>query len=170
MGKNDSQRPVRCWQYRSLTGAIVNCGVWLTAYLCFRVATEVLPHGRSPYVMGTLGVLLLPVLFVLEQWIKAGGPLRSTIPKAPGWPRFWELFGYCLPKKPRERVYEPGRNELLEDYLETRGRYRTAWSRRWLCFCFTFRTVLLVVDCWRALVTDKAVGIILQPIRSLFGR
>ena len=77
-----------------------------------------------------------------------------------GWPRFWELFGFCLPRKICEEVDEPGRNELLEDYFLAR-KYRTKWARRWLTFCFTFRTVLLVADCWRVLLKNGAVKIIL---------
>lgn len=79
------------------------------------------------------------------------------------WPRFWELFGYCLPKKTRDKVYEPGRNELLEDYLLAR-KYRTKWARRWLTFCFTFRTALLIADCWVVLARDKAVKVLLGLI------
>lgn len=70
----------------------------------------------------------------------------------PGWPRFWELFGFLLPRKTREKVYDEIRNELLEDYYYTRKKYRTKWARRWLTLCFTFRTFLVIGDCWRVLL------------------
>lgn len=78
----------------------------------------------------------------------------------PGWPRFWELFGFCLPRKTRDKVYEPCHVELLEDYQLAR-KYRTKWARRWLTVCFTFRTTVLIADCWRVLLKDGAVKILL---------
>lgn len=76
----------------------------------------------------------------------------------PGWPRFWELFQYILPKRIREKVYEPGHNELLDDYLLTRRKFRTWFARAWLNFCFTLRTLLLILDCWRVLLAEKSIG------------
>lgn len=102
--------------------------------------------------------------------------LRSSLTyfPRPGWPRFWQLFGFCLPKKTREIVYEPGRNELLEDYQLTRRQYRTKWARRWLAFCFTFRTVLLIADCWRVLLGQGAMKVLLgfvpHSVRQWFTR
>lgn len=86
---------------------------------------------------------------------------REGVQKAPrGFRRFWELFSYILPHRVRERVFEPAFNELLEDYLEIRGRYRTRWAKRWLTVAFTFRTVLMVADCIRAILADRAVRFI----------
>jgi hypothetical protein len=66
--------------------------------------------------------------------------------------RFLDLFSYLLPRKTRERVFEPAREELLEDYLTSYSHYRTLWARRWLTFCFTFRTAWMVADCIRVML------------------
>lgn len=88
----------------------------------------------------------------------------------PGWPRFWELGQYLLPKKTRKRIYEPAHQELLEDHILIKKRYRTKWAKRWLNFCFAFRTLLLFSDCWRALLANKAFQMLLKlvpvPIRE----
>lgn len=72
-------------------------------------------------------------------------------------PRAWELFGFLLPRSIRDSAYEAGRNELLEDYVLARKKYRTRWARHWLVFCFTTRTALLWSDCLRVWGQDKAV-------------
>ncbi|WP_417378171.1 hypothetical protein [Gimesia sp.] len=91
----------------------------------------------------------------------------------PGWPRFWEMGQYLLPKKTRERVYTPAHQELTEDYIKTR-KIRSKWARRWLNLCFTFRTLLLITDCWRALLTDKSFQMLLKlvpvPFREWWSR
>jgi hypothetical protein len=74
-------------------------------------------------------------------------------------PRMWDLFSYLLPRQTRERVFEPARQELLEDYL-TSSSYRTPWARRWLTLCFTFRTALMVADCIRVMLISP-VGLFL---------
>jgi len=74
----------------------------------------------------------------------------------PDFPRFWDLFAYLLPSKIRAQAYEPALQELREDYLVARRRYRTNSSRRWLTLCFTVRTALLVVQSFRVLVGDRA--------------
>lgn len=79
---------------------------------------------------------------------------RKTI-AFPGFPRCWSLFGYLLPRETRVRVFEPRQQELLEDYTLARRFYRTRWARRWLVFCFTFRTALMVLECFRAMAVDK---------------
>ena len=66
----------------------------------------------------------------------------------------WKNFSYLLPRKTRERVFEPAYQDLFADHLETR-RKRGKWFRRWLTFCFVFRTVLMVGDCFRALLADR---------------
>lgn len=90
--------------------------------------------------------------------------LRNLLPRAPGFPRFWELLGYVLPKKTRERVFTPTYQELLEDYVSVRRKYRTKWARRWLNFCFTFRTLLMIGDCFRAMMADKAFQLLLRLV------
>jgi hypothetical protein len=74
---------------------------------------------------------------------------------ATGFPRIWALFAYLLPKAIRESAYEPSRQDLLEDYLLARRSYRTKWARRWLAFCFTFRTAVLVIQSLRAMLGEK---------------
>jgi len=81
----------------------------------------------------------------------------------PKYPTILRLFGYFLPKSIRERVYDPVRNELLEDYYETR-RFRSRSGRLWLGFCFTFRLILLVLECCRAVMADSTVHLVLMTM------
>jgi hypothetical protein len=73
----------------------------------------------------------------------------------PGFPRVWSLAAFLLPQALRERVYEPAIQEMYEDYLLTRRAYRTKWSRRWLCLCFTIRTAVLWEQSLRAWGGDR---------------
>ena len=93
--------------------------------------------------------------------------LRSWMVRLPDFPRFWELFAFILPRKTRERVYDPCHQELLADYLLTRRKYRTKWAKRWLSLCFTFRTFLLVAECIRVMLADKAIRFIGRSIPSV---
>jgi hypothetical protein len=79
-------------------------------------------------------------------------------------PRWWRLFSYVLTRKTRDRVFEPAYQELLEDYLTTRGKYRTKWAKRWLTFSYTFRTCLIVLDCLRAMLADKAIALLARVV------
>ena len=89
---------------------------------------------------------------------------QSAREKAPfNWPRLWELLSFLLPRKTRERVFEPCRNELLEDFQRAK-KYKGKWETRWLWFCFTLRTALLVLDCWRAVVAEKALSLALKGV------
>lgn len=67
----------------------------------------------------------------------------------------WIILGFAFPKSIRTRVYDPIHNELLEDYYETR-QYKSGGARIWLVVCFTFRTILLLLECCRAVLADKA--------------
>ena len=87
----------------------------------------------------------------------------------PGFPRVWKLLAFALPREVRTRVFEPAHQELLEDYLVARGRYRAKWSRRWLIFCFTVRTFLMIVDSLRAVLGLKAVRLLLWSAGFFFG-
>jgi hypothetical protein len=73
-----------------------------------------------------------------------------------GLPRFLRLFSYILSHKVRDRIFEPAFQEILGDFLVAPGTYQTKWPRRWLNFCFTFRTVLMIFECLRATITDQA--------------
>lgn len=85
----------------------------------------------------------------------------STPNSGMSWPGAWELLGFLLPKRTRIMVFEPGRNELLEDWLISRVQYTSRACRCWFFFCFTVRTVLLLADCWRALAADKSIQLII---------
>ena len=102
---------------------------------------------------GTLIVLVVEFGFPLLIWLWLN---RIRVLPALSFPRIWELFAFVLPKKFRERVYEPAHQELLEDYLLVRQKYRTKGARRWLAFCFCWRTFWLVVQCFQAVFADKA--------------
>lgn len=87
----------------------------------------------------------------------------------PGFPRVWELLGFLLGRTIRERIYTPIHHELLEDYLLAK-RYRTKGARRWLAFCFTLRTLVLLAECVRAALADKGARLLLklmpEPLRE----
>lgn len=81
-------------------------------------------------------------------------------------PHVWDLFRFMLPKRTRERIYEPAYNDLLALYLEAQqSRYQTKWARRWLWFCFAFQSFWLVVKCYRAL----AIGSVIADSAGLCG-
>ena len=88
---------------------------------------------------------------------------------AKGFPRFLQLFGYILPRETRERIYEPGKGDLLEDYLETRKKYRTKWSKRWLAVCFTIRTIVLFAGALRGFLLEKCLWLVPKTVRSWMG-
>lgn len=64
-------------------------------------------------------------------------------------PRIWDLMGFLLPRESRLRVYKPAIEERKLDYYEAFEANTGKWARRWLGFCFAFRTAVLVGDCWR---------------------
>jgi hypothetical protein len=82
---------------------------------------------------------------------------------------FWALFPFILPRRLREQVYEPSYQELLEDYHVARRSYRTKWARRWLTFCFTLRTLVLVAQCFGALLSDRGWQVLKWTLFLLFG-
>jgi len=86
-----------------------------------------------------------------------------------GWPGVWELFGFLLSHKVRERLYMPAVNELLRDYLAAK-RYHSKWALRWLDFCFFLRTALLAIDCIRAAGIDKLASYIIRLIPTPWKR
>ncbi|MBP3957736.1 hypothetical protein J8F10_20995 [Gemmata sp. G18] len=66
--------------------------------------------------------------------------------------RWWNLFPFLLPRSVREKVYEPAHEELKEDYLLAHALREGWFSKRWLSFCFTVRTMILVnQSLWAAL-------------------
>jgi hypothetical protein len=87
--------------------------------------------------------------------------LESTVaeplPGEAGFPRFWEILAYLLPRDSRQRVYEPARAELLEDYLLSRSCRRGWWSRLAVDAVFLVRTLLLAGECGRVLFASRVV-------------
>lgn len=79
-------------------------------------------------------------------------------------PRVWELFQFLLPKKIREKVYEPAHQDLLQHHLLAR-RYRGRWSRRWLTFAFILRTVVLFLQSVRAWVVSELIKVFPSFVR-----
>ena len=77
----------------------------------------------------------------------ATGP--SVERQEPALPRIWDLMGFLLPRESRLRVYKPAIEERKLDYYEAFEANTGKWARRWLGFCFAFRTAVLVGDCWR---------------------
>lgn len=101
-----------------------------------------------------------PVIYLVTRKRTIG--LLSAV-RWPGFPRAWELLGFLLGRIIRERIYTPVHQELLEDYMVAK-RYRTKWARRWLAFCFTLRTFLLLGECFRAALADKGAQLLLKLI------
>jgi len=93
----------------------------------------------------------------------------GTNVKVIGPPRFWNLFGYVFSHRIKSRIFEPALNEMIEDYLLARKDCRTQWARRWLNFCFNFRMVLTVLECFRVVIADRAfrslARLLPEPIR-----
>jgi hypothetical protein len=44
--------------------------------------------------------------------------------------------------------------------------YKGKWETRWLGFCFTFRTILLVLGCWRAMLATAALTLLFKAVRE----
>lgn len=71
-------------------------------------------------------------------------------------PSFWDAFKYLLPEKTRREAFEPAYNDMLNMFIEAKRHRRTPMVC-WLVFCFTFRTVLMVADCFRVMLSSQAV-------------
>ncbi len=76
-------------------------------------------------------------------------------PSSPEFPRIWTLLALLFPRKVRTEVYEPALEELKADCLSERRKSRTAWERRWVTFCFTLRTLVLVCQSFGAWMGDR---------------
>jgi hypothetical protein len=83
--------------------------------------------------------------------------VAEPLPGEAGFPRLWEILAYLLPRDARQRIYEPARAELLEDYLLSRSCRRGWWSRLAVNGVFLVRTLLLAGECGRVLFTSGAV-------------
>lgn len=78
---------------------------------------------------------------------------------------FWDIFQYILPRQTRLRVYTPAHLELAYEYITTFAAHNGKAARIWLHCCFIFRTLLLLLDCVQAILTDR-VAILIR--RHLF--
>jgi hypothetical protein len=83
--------------------------------------------------------------------------LAEPLPGEAGFPRCWEILAYLLPRDARQRIYEPARAELLEDYLLSRTCRRGWWSNLAVTAVFLVRTLLLAGECGRVLFASRAV-------------
>jgi len=136
------------------------CGV-IYVYFFLPVWGEVATPFLQLKLIGTL------ITFVIMNTELLPRLLLWTSSVITGWPRIWDLLGYCLPKKTRTTVYDPITQELLEDYLTTRQKYRSKPARCWLNFCFLLRTVLLMIDCWRVLLADKTIQMLAKIVPAM---
>lgn len=73
-------------------------------------------------------------------------------------PAWWELFRYVLPKNVETQVFDPTYNDLLADYLSASHHFKHGGRRKWLTFCFGFRTIVMFLECLRVFVTDRTIG------------
>lgn len=92
----------------------------------------------------------------LAEYLDLVRQLAPRLPAAPpsfDWPAKWRLFSFILPKRTRDRAFEPLFNELVDDFLECR-RYKRPWERRWIAISFTVRTALMILECLRVAALD----------------
>ncbi len=74
-----------------------------------------------------------------------------------GWPRLWELLGFVLPRRTREKLFAPSFADLIKDYMSMRhARYQTTGCGAWLTFCFTIRTVEVILQCHRCCAEERS--------------
>jgi hypothetical protein len=119
----------------------------------FVVKVEFIQRGASVILDGSAIRRLVCDETPRESSPSAG---ESTRRKPTSWLGTLALFGRLLPRKTRKRVFTPAYEEIKEDYLEA-CKLCTPWKRRWLSCCLVFRTGLMVADCFRALLVDRAV-------------
>jgi hypothetical protein len=80
-------------------------------------------------------------------------------------PRLWALFGFCLRKKTRERIFEPALQDLLTQYLKAQ-QFSGRAERCWLTFCFTFRTISLISSCYKVVTSATAITVFMRFLPS----
>jgi hypothetical protein len=89
------------------------------------------------------GVSLVSQTLEAKKFVAGQNFEAKQVPK--GLPQLWRLFSFILPRKIRERVFEPAYKDMLAEYMQAR-RCRTKWAKRWLAAAFTIRSVFMVVD------------------------
>jgi hypothetical protein len=80
---------------------------------------------------------------------------------------FWELFSFILPAKTRKEAYEPAFNDLKADYVRAL-QFKSSSEKRWLKFCFTIRTVAMVINCLWVLAGAKFRKVIWNSISESY--
>ena len=84
------------------------------------------------------------------------GPKPQAEPVSlPDFPRIWRLFGFLLPRRVRQEVFEPAQEEMKEDYLRALRPLCTRGEARWLTMCFSFRTMVVVFQSAGAAIGDR---------------
>lgn len=122
-----------------------------------RVMAEVRVHSHQRQTLRT--ILGRAIGWVSEPGMSRGVDVRRTL----------RIFSFCLPGPVRQRAFEPAYEDLAKDYKRA-SRYRGAWTRRWLTFCFLIRAALLVVQSLRAFVLDQLLWLLPPAIRGWFTR
>lgn len=102
---------------------------------------------------------IVVTLFAFHTW--------RTNPQKVGVPglrmlHFCELFAFVLTHKTRREVFEPFFEEMKQDYLVMRALVITSLGRKWLNFCFGWRTFWMVLDCLRVGFASKSVGVVMK--------
>jgi hypothetical protein len=78
-------------------------------------------------------------------------------------PRYWELLGFVMSKRTRERIFEPAYLDLMQQHAKAmEERFNRPWILVWLNFCFALRSILLVAECWRVAGFTVAIGFVLK--------
>jgi len=119
----------------------------------------VYPDNAMYFALTPVAALATVAIGILNQGTLFRDSLRQV-----NWPDTWDLFSYFLPKKTRERVFEPAREDLLKQYRKSNRKYKNKAARLILNLAWSFRFAILVADCWRALLTDKAFGLLLNAV------
>ncbi|QDT94152.1 hypothetical protein [Gimesia algae] len=166
--------------------AIFNINNFLWLMITFSVLSifaEANSISSLPFIIGSffkrclllacsLVVIMLCRSFYIE-YKDNSKEVDSDDPIVFGWPYFWDLLKYSLPKRIREKLYTPAHLDLLNDYNESRV-YRKKYERIYLNFCFGLNTLWLYLDCVWRLVVEKSYGLVLfllpEEVREWWSR
>lgn len=157
--RNDTVPLLRRW-----SGLIVGLATTVTlAVIVAILSNKPLPTTWTLYRACAPVLIASPFLEVgvgmLYAWFR-----QPPCVEYPSWPVLWRLIGFVFPRKIRLGIYEPGRQDLLQDYLEARQLSKSKLSRYFLRLCLAWHTCLLFLGCVRALCSDKFVGWLLRII------
>ena len=121
------------------------------------VPVRAMKHKCDANLYGVVARVFLSVGTMLSGPANPQFRRSGTKTSQASFPRFWELFGYVLPKSIRQKAYEPYVDELKQDYITARAnpKNRRKWARRWLWLCFFVRTFATSVTCLRLFAVDS---------------